>query len=102
VAEADTRAHAITRWLGVDSGAPVPSTVTSTVDGPGWLLVCSDGLWNYCSGAAAVGDLIESITASLGLAQPEPLAVAEALVAWANDQGGHDNITAAVLRAEPI
>ena len=51
VAEADPRAHAITRWLGVDSPGGAPSTASVALDGAGWVLVCSDGLWNYCSSA---------------------------------------------------
>ncbi len=53
VAEAEPQAHAITRWLGLDSPEGDASTSTTTAAGPGWLLVCSDGLWNYCSSAAA-------------------------------------------------
>jgi serine/threonine protein phosphatase PrpC len=97
LAEADPRAHAITRWLGVDSGGPVTSTSTTTAAGPGWLLVCTDGLWNYCSGASAIAQLITKSTPP----DRDPLALAEALVAWANEQGGHDNITAALVRVEP-
>jgi len=90
-AEADPKAHAITRWLGIDSPDVDPATMTVTAKGPGWLLVCSDGLWNYCSDAAELRDLVN--------AQPaEPLARAEALVDWANQQGGHDNITVTLAR----
>ena len=90
-AEADPKAHAITKWLGVDS-PPIEATVTSTTaTGPGWLLACSDGLWNYCSDAAALRDLVERQPA-------EPLARAEALVEWANQQGGRDNITVSLAR----
>jgi serine/threonine protein phosphatase PrpC len=31
----------------------------------------------------------------------EPLPLAEALVSWANQQGGQDNITVALARVEP-
>jgi serine/threonine protein phosphatase PrpC len=90
-AEADPKAHAITKWLGIDS-PPIEATVSSTTaTGPGWLLACSDGLWNYCSDAAALRDLIERQPA-------EPLARAEALVEWANQQGGRDNITVSIAR----
>jgi serine/threonine protein phosphatase PrpC len=105
VAEADARAHAITRWLGVDSGAPVTATATTTAGGPGWLLVCTDGLWNYCSGASAIAQLITSLNTTSGTASVPsdggPLRLAEALVAWANEQGGQDNVTAALVRVEP-
>jgi serine/threonine protein phosphatase PrpC len=62
---------------------------------PGWLVVCSDGLWNYCSDAAALGDLTRE---QLTVAQNDPLSAAGALVDWANAQGGHDNVTVALAR----
>ncbi len=121
VAEADTRAHAITRWLGVDSPEVDASASSTTAAGPGWLLVCSDGLWNYCSAASDLAHLVASITGTAGLTGDDavgdtpaglrrsgatvgddPLALAEALVAWANEQGGHDNITAALARVVPV
>jgi serine/threonine protein phosphatase PrpC len=97
VAEADARAHAITRWLGVDSPGGDPGFASMTVTGAGWILVCSDGLWNYCSEAAELRDLLREKAAA---ANGDPLATADALVAWANEQGGHDNITAALARTE--
>jgi serine/threonine protein phosphatase PrpC len=100
VAEADPRAHAITRWLGFDSPGGDPSFTSMTMAGPGWVLVCSDGLWNYCSEATDVRDLLYAKAADAG---GDPLATAAALVDWANAEGGHDNITAALARcgAEP-
>lgn len=94
VAEADNRAHAITRWLGVDSPDPVPRRTATTVTGPGWLLVCSDGLWNYCSPAADVRDLVTKSA----VADPTPTAVAAALVDFANAAGGQDNVTVVLAR----
>jgi serine/threonine protein phosphatase PrpC len=67
---------------------------------PGWLLVCSDGLWNYCSAAQDLADLVRS-TSSTSPAAAEPLALAEALVSWAKAQGGQDNISAALARIQP-
>ena len=49
VAESGPQAHAITRWLGIDAPDHTPRTVSLDLDGPGWVMVCSDGLWNYCS-----------------------------------------------------
>jgi serine/threonine protein phosphatase PrpC len=94
-AEADPRAHSITRWLGVDSPGGDPSFTSQTLTADGWVLVCSDGLWNYCSDAMALRDLVVAKAAE---ANGEPLATAGALVDWANSQGGHDNITAALAR----
>jgi serine/threonine protein phosphatase PrpC len=94
-AEDDTRAHSITRWLGIDAPDPTARCASTSIDGPGWLLVCSDGLWNYCSPAADLRALVEAEVARLG---DDPLAVADALVAFANEQGGQDNITVALAR----
>lgn len=99
-AEADRRAHAITRWLGADSPDVDVTCSATTATGPGWLLVCSDGLWNYCSGAADLAALVAHRSASI--TGDDPLALAESLVAWANEQGGHDNITAAFARVVPV
>jgi serine/threonine protein phosphatase PrpC len=95
VAEADPQAHAITRWLGADS--PATEVTCATVDtgsAAGWLLVCSDGLWNYVS----LADDVRTLIATCMETDPSPLAVAEQLVAFANSKGGHDNVTAALAR----
>ena len=94
-AESGPQAHAITRWLGVDAPDHTPRTVSLDLDGPGWLLVCSDGLWNYCSEAR---DLAALVTDTAGRSGSGPLALAGALVDWANAQGGQDNITVALAR----
>jgi serine/threonine protein phosphatase PrpC len=90
-AMADRRAHAITRWLG-SGGVPEPDLVTVRPAGPGLLLLCTDGLWNYLPDA---GDLA-------GVALPAfavggPLAAVRALTTLALDAGGRDNITAVVV-----
>jgi serine/threonine protein phosphatase PrpC len=96
-AEASPAGHAITRWLGADAETVVPSTGTTRAQGPGWVLACSDGLWNYCSEAADIADLLHRTVATHG---PAPDAIAGELVRWANEQGGHDNITAALARVD--
>jgi len=98
VAERDSRAHGITRWLGVDAPTRVPTSTSISVAAGGWVMVCSDGLWNYRSPAAALGVLVTETAARVG---PDPLAIAGALCDWANEQGGHDNITVALLRVDP-
>lgn len=118
-AETGPNAHAITRWLGVDSPEDLtPHTADLDATESGWLLVCSDGLWNYCSEAAALRDLVASTAstaasaASVGAASTaavpvraasaaagtDLVAVAQGLVAFANEQGGMDNITVALAR----
>jgi serine/threonine protein phosphatase PrpC len=98
VAEQDSRAHAITRWLGQDAPAGPPSCASVPVEAGGWVLVCSDGLWNYCSAATDLGRLLTDTVAKTG---DDPLAVASALCDWANAQGGHDNVTVALARLAP-
>ncbi|WP_280268117.1 PP2C family serine/threonine-protein phosphatase [Nocardia wallacei] len=85
----DPRAHALMRWLGVDSDHVPADTAVRTlrVRGPGALLLCSDGLWNYLPdpvGLAAVA------TAKA------PLQSARDLVEVALHGGGSDNITVAL------
>jgi serine/threonine protein phosphatase PrpC len=94
-AESGPHAHAITRWLGKDAPDHTPRTTTVHATSPGWILVCSDGLWNYCSEAAPLADLVRQTAAANG---GEPKATASALVDWANAQGGQDNITVALAR----
>jgi serine/threonine protein phosphatase PrpC len=55
-------------------------------------------LWNYCSAAPELRQLLHDEIAGLG---EEPLAVASALCDWANDQGGHDNVTVALAHLGP-
>ena len=93
-AEAMPKAHAITKWLGSDALDVIPRTGVLRPTGEGWLLVCSDGLWNYASEPAALAEQLDVAAA----VDPSPLAVARALVAWANAQGGQDNVTVALAR----
>ncbi|GAU68146.1 putative serine/threonine-protein phosphatase [Streptomyces sp. NBRC 110611] len=90
-ANADQRAHAITGWLGADAYEVEPHTATFKPDGPGVVVVCTDGLWNYAETA-------ERMAAALPYDAPvRPLDAARALVAHALDGGGHDNVTVAVV-----
>ncbi len=89
------QAHAITRWLGADAPELTPRTDTVTVAEPGWLLLCSDGLWNYCTEADALAELVRTTAQTVGT---DPVTLAGALVDWANAQGGRDNVTVALAR----
>lgn len=93
-AENGPQAHAITKWLGRDSPDFVPRTGSLTVESPGWVVVCSDGLWNYASEAAAIRSLIGELTPP----DADPLTLAVALVDWANARGGKDNVSVALAR----
>lgn len=98
-AETGPHSHSITRWLGTDSPddlTPHMTTVRTTPETPGWLMVCSDGLWNYCSEAEAMRTLLHGAVTRVGA--HGPAAIAQALVDFANDQGGRDNITVALAR----
>lgn len=98
-AETSAQAHAITKWLGPQAPDLVPRVTTMVAEEPGWLLVCSDGLWNYASDPDAMAYLLRQLGSAEVAADAG--AVAAALVGWANEQGGRDNITAAVARIDP-
>ena len=94
-AESSKQAHSITKWLGRDSPDIKPRVGRVDVTGPGWLLACSDGLWNYASEPDALRAQLDAA------ASAEPHVIATALVAFANDSGGKDNITVALARVVP-
>jgi serine/threonine protein phosphatase PrpC len=94
-AENGPQAHAITRWLGSDAPDHTPVTTSIDLDTTGWVLLCSDGLWNYASEATTLAALVREKDKSTA---PDPLALAGELVDWANAQGGVDNITVALAR----
>ncbi len=96
-AEADSRAHTITRWLGADSPDPTALTMSTPLSSPGWALVVSDGMWNYVSAAEDLRKLVHSYSEE----ESTPLSIAKKMVGFANEQGGHDNITVAIARVEP-
>ncbi|AXH95704.1 PP2C family protein-serine/threonine phosphatase [Ornithinimicrobium avium] len=94
-AETSPLAHTITRWLGPDGPDHTPEITTADVDEPGWVLLCSDGLWNYASEPADLRAVVRAEERRVGR---DPLVLAQALVAWANGRGGADNITVALAR----
>jgi serine/threonine protein phosphatase PrpC len=84
-------AHAITRWLGADAPGNLDvSVVRFELKEPGWLLLCTDGLWNYAPETESIADLVRA-------SGTQALQIARNLVSFANAQGGQDNITAALL-----
>ena len=93
-AERSIQAHALTKWLGRQSTDATPSLVRYRPVGAGWLLLCSDGLWNYASEPEALASLV----AELAPGATGPGTLAEALTAWANAQGGKDNVTVVLAR----
>ncbi|MCW2859894.1 MAG: Serine/threonine protein phosphatase PrpC [Actinoallomurus sp.] len=93
-AESHPNAHVITAWLGADATDVDPHVRTLTPDGPGVVLVCSDGLWNYLPEAA-------ELSAAVSSAASEPLDAARALTHLALEAGGRDNITVVVIPFPP-
>jgi serine/threonine protein phosphatase PrpC len=91
------QAHAITRWLGVDAPAEMlPSLVSFPISGSGYLLLCSDGLWNYAPAAEQLAELMQL------LMNTDTLNLCRHLVNFARSQGGRDNITTALLSVQPL
>lgn len=88
---ADRRAHSLVGWLGADADDMAVHVAAHTPPGPGMVLVCSDGLWNYLPEAGPL--------AAATFADPDRglLDTARALVRYALDAGGHDNITVALI-----
>ena len=86
------QAHALSKWIGADAGEIEPRVVTVEPGGPGHVLLCSDGLWNYVPDAAALAEAMPSeggMTAAVGLTR------------LALDLGGHDNITTVLVPFPP-
>ena len=93
-AYADRRAHAITAWLGADADVVQPHVASFVPAGPGAVLLCSDGLWNYLPDA-------DQLAAAVPNAATMPLAAARDFVRIALQAGGHDNITAVLIPVAP-
>ncbi len=89
------RKNVITRAIGVSEKLDV-----DFFNGPlkpwesGYLLLCSDGLSNYASNDILVNLLCDTDIAS----ETELMHKAERLIAYANEKGGNDNISAVLAR----
>jgi serine/threonine protein phosphatase PrpC len=88
-------AHVVTGWVGADAAGTAPHVSTFAPPGPGALLLCSDGLWNYRPGAAELAEL------ALPGALTDPLGTAGAMVSFALEAGGMDNITVVLAPFPP-
>ena len=85
-------AHAISRWVGGDIPDDLePSIIQFNSPGAGYLLLCTDGLWNY---APQPQQLAALVTSTIDI---DALGVSRRLVEFARGKGGGDNITVAVL-----
>lgn len=94
-AMASAHAHVITQWLGADIPAPRPHVASFEPAGPGVLLLCSDGLWNYLPTADDLASYV--LPGGFG----DPLGTAGVLLKFAIEAGGSDNITI-VLAPVPL
>lgn len=88
--------HSITHWVGPDAPERPPRLVELRPERPGRLVLCTDGMWNYAPSARELGSLIEALPPDAA-----PAAVARSLTDMANNRGGHDNITVAVVDIDP-
>jgi serine/threonine protein phosphatase PrpC len=105
-AQADQNAHTLTGWLGADAGDVDGHVETFAPGGPGTVLLCSDGLWNYLPEATELAAELAASPATAPAATPAgeapdaagpPLRAARALVRTALDAGGRDNVTVVVI-----
>jgi serine/threonine protein phosphatase PrpC len=80
-------AHVVTGWVGADLSAAAPHVARFSPPGPGAVLLCSDGLWNYQPEAAQLAG--QALPAAL----TDPLGAAAGLVRFALEAGGMDNVT---------
>jgi serine/threonine protein phosphatase PrpC len=99
LAEADAlaspHAHVVTHWVGADLPDAAPHVSRFEPPGPGVLLLCSDGLWNYQPEAAGLAGL------ALPRALTDPLGAAASLVSFALNAGGMDNVTVVLAPYPP-
>jgi serine/threonine protein phosphatase PrpC len=93
---ASAQSHVVTRWIGADVSDPAPHVVHFEPPGPGAVLLCSDGLWNYEPEPAKLAEL------ALPVAIADPLGAVRALVGFALEAGGMDNVTAVLAPFPPL
>ncbi|MGH3763342.1 protein phosphatase 2C domain-containing protein [Actinophytocola sp.] len=92
------QAHALSKWIGADAGDIEPRTLTITPEGPGLVLLCSDGLWNYLPDPQV---LVDALPGDDPPAEVDLLPAASELTRIALDFGGHDNITTVLVPFPP-
>jgi len=87
-----SNAHAITNWLGADvRDSAKPSIINFSIPSQGYLLLCTDGLWNYAPETSQILALVQQSGSS------DAVIISRYLVDFARSQGGYDNITVVVL-----
>lgn len=90
-------AHTVTKTLGgalAEDGRPdAPSLLRVKFSEPGWIIVCTDGLWNYAPEPPELAAWIQRLVPP----GADALGLCRALVAEALRLGGRDNVTVAAL-----
>jgi len=102
-AERGIGAHAITKWIGASATDVAPRVMAYQPQQSGWLLVCSDGLWNHVPDAGDFARLMADLVSKAHTddhGHASPAGVADGLIAYANNCGGHDNMTVALWRRD--
>lgn len=102
-AERGIGAHAITKWIGASATDVAPRVMAYKPQQSGWLLVCSDGLWNHVPDAGDFARLMADLVSKAHTddhGHASPAGVADGLIAYANNCGGHDNTTVALWRRD--
>lgn len=90
-------AHAITRWLGANAD-PTASILEFPLSQAGYLILCSDGFWNYAAEPDRIAELCQMRSGAEIL---DASTIAQILVQYALSCGGHDNISVAVYYHDP-
>lgn len=90
-AEADSRAHYVTQVLGMRDQQLNGHSLERALPENSLLLLCSDGLWNYFEREGELAEAVRQHSSS------DALSLCRWLVDAANERGGHDNVTVAVL-----
>jgi len=86
----DRNAHCITQCLGIRDDVPNIHVASMRLDSDTTILLCSDGLWNYCDSPEKMLALFDStLTVSDQCLK---------LINFANQQGGQDNISVILHR----
>jgi serine/threonine protein phosphatase PrpC len=83
--------HAVTQVIGMKDGRVDIHTSEVDLNGPTKLMLCTDGLWNYYDSIQAMTDLLgaEDLTTAVERCNH--------YIDTANEAGGCDNVTAALL-----
>jgi len=89
--------HMLTQCIGLDD-RPVPQILDGLVEGGDTFLLCSDGLVGMLEDSE-IQEILGQYVRSSTNGGPDD-APAQALIDAANAKGGHDNITAALIRID--